>query len=225
MSLNGTVWSPIGPSPINEGGTGDNGLVTAIAPHPTDPNTIYIGTAGGGVWKSEDQGNTWAPLFDRQVSLAVGESGALAIDPSNPDTIYVGTSGRLIFRTFSSDTGTFTPVQAGIFKSTDGGASWILLGSGFPANNSGTASRFTGIECNVLIVDPADGDNVYLACSSGMFFSTDGGQNWTQGTGAFGDARSMALDATSPVNAPTPTAGGTALAVNKSTTGAKTGTP
>jgi hypothetical protein len=219
MSLNGTVWTPIGPSPINEGGTGDNGLVTAIAPHPTDPNTLYIGTAGGGVWKSEDQGNTWVPLFDRQISMAVGESGALAIDPSSPDTIYVGTSGRLIFRTFSSDTGTFTPVQAGIFKSTDGGASWILLGSGFPANNNGNASQFTGIECNVLIVDPANGQNVYLACSSGMFFSRDGGQNWTQGTGAFGDARSMALDATSPVNARILYAGVTGQGVFQSTDG------
>jgi len=66
MSLKGTVWAPFGSSPIDEGGNGDNGLVTAIAPHPTNPNIIYIGTAGGGVWKSEDQGNHWRPLFDRE---------------------------------------------------------------------------------------------------------------------------------------------------------------
>jgi hypothetical protein len=223
MSLNGTVWAPIGPSPINEGGTGDNGLVTAIAPHPTDPNTLYIGTAGGGVWKSEDQGTTWRPLFDRQISLAVGESGAMAIDPSSPDTIYVGTSGRLIFRTFSSDTGTFTPVQAGIFKSADGGASWILLGSGFPINNNGNANQFAGIECNVLIVDPSN-RNIYLACGSGMFVSNDGGQNWTQGSGVFGDARSMALDTTSPVNSRILYAGVTGQGVFQSTDGGLTWT-
>ena len=98
MSLQGTVWTPIGPSPISEGGVGDNGLVTAIAVSPSDPNVVYIGTAGGGVWRSADGGSHWTPLFDRQISLAVGEPGALAIDPGNTNVIYVGTSGRLIFR-------------------------------------------------------------------------------------------------------------------------------
>jgi hypothetical protein len=200
MSLKGTTWVPIGPSPIDEGGAGDNGLVTAIAVSPTNPNLVFIGTAGGGVWRSPDRGLTWTPLFDRQLSLAVGEPGALAIDPRSPDTIYVGTSGRLIFRTFSSITGTFSPVQAGVYKSTDGGASWILLGSKFPANNTGNANQFAGHQCNVIVVDPAN-SNVYMATDSGMFFSTDGGQNWTQGAGGFGDARSLVLDASSPVGA------------------------
>jgi photosystem II stability/assembly factor-like uncharacterized protein len=222
MSLKGTVWTPIGPSPIDEGGNGDNGLVTAIAPHPTNPNILYIGTAGGGVWKSEDQGKHWTPLFDRQMSLAIGENAALAIDPSNPDTIYAGTSGRLIFRTFSSDTGTFTPVQVGIYKSTDGGASWILLGSGFPANNNGNANRFAGQECNVLIVDPANSNVLYLAASTGLYVSRDGGQNWTQGSGVFVDTRTLALDATSPVNARILYAGVTGQGIFKSTDGGNT---
>ena len=95
MSLKGTVWAPMGPSPISENGNQDNGLVSAIAINPYNPNVIYIGTAGGGVWRTSDAGVNWIPIFDRQVSLGVGEPGALAIDPNNTDIIYVGTSSRV----------------------------------------------------------------------------------------------------------------------------------
>src|SRR6266481_2315977 len=73
MSLTGTVWAPIGPSPIAQGGSPVNGLVSAIAVNPANANIIYMGTAGGGAWRSDDGGATWFPLFDRQLSLAVGE--------------------------------------------------------------------------------------------------------------------------------------------------------
>ena len=73
MTLTGTVWAPIGPSPMKENGNQDNGLVTAIAVNPNNTNVIYLGTAQGGVWRSDDAGNTWTPLFDRQLSLGIGE--------------------------------------------------------------------------------------------------------------------------------------------------------
>ena len=57
MSLNGTVWAPIGPSPIDQGAISANGQVTAIAVHPNNPNIIYIGTAWGGVWLTRDGGD------------------------------------------------------------------------------------------------------------------------------------------------------------------------
>jgi photosystem II stability/assembly factor-like uncharacterized protein len=199
MSLLGTVWTPIGPSPIDEGGAEDNGLVTAIAVNPNNTNVIYIGTAGGGVWRSADGGTNWTPLFDRELSLSIGEPGALAIDPQNTNVLFAGTSGRLIYRTFEGqETGTFKSAQAGLYKSTDGGASWILLGSGFPSGNVGTSANFANSSINVVIVDPTNSNVVYVASTNGVFVSTDGGLNFTQGIGASGDARSLVLDPTSP---------------------------
>src|ERR1043165_9846185 len=122
----GTVWAPRCPSPITDGTLRDNGMVTAIAVHPNDGNIFYIGTAGGGVWKTGNAGATWRPLFDRQLSLSIGEHMGVAIDPNDADVLYVGTSGR----------GRVSPQrQVGLFKSIDGGASWVLLGSGYPAGN------------------------------------------------------------------------------------------
>jgi hypothetical protein len=189
MSIVGTVWSPRGPSPINSGNRDDNGLTTAIAVHPSDRQIVYIGTAGGGVWKSGDGGGTWRPLLHRQASLAVGEPRGLTPDPSDADIVYVGTSGR----------GRVSPQRrAGLFKSTDGGSSWVLLGSGYPAGNTGNASNFASDLINAIIVDPADSAVVYLASATGVWRSTDSGQNWTLGAGSNGDARSLVLDPTSP---------------------------
>ena len=114
MALAGTVWRPIGPSPLNQSGRQDNGLVTAVAVNPNNGNVVYIGTAGGGVWRTPDGGANWVPIFDRQTSLGIGEPSALAIDPNDTSTIYMGTSGRV-----------GRQVPAGLFKSTDGGASCV----------------------------------------------------------------------------------------------------
>ncbi len=190
MSLKGTVWAPIGPSPISQGANPVNGLVSAIAVNPANPNVIYIGTAGGGAWRSDDGGVSWFPLFDRQLSLAVGEPGALAIDPNNTDVVYLGTSARVAAQP-----------QAGLFKSTDGGASWILLGLGYPPGNTGNALQFILQWINVIIVDPADSNILYLASTSGCFRSIDGGRNWTAGVNAGGDARSLVLDRSTPAGA------------------------
>lgn len=93
MSLNGTVWAPIGPSPIDQGAINANGQVTAIAINPNNPNIIYIGTAWGGVWLSRDGGVTWTPLFDRAPSLGIGDPGALATLPIPPPARAAATAG------------------------------------------------------------------------------------------------------------------------------------
>jgi photosystem II stability/assembly factor-like uncharacterized protein len=188
MTLRGVAWRRSGPSPISAGARQDNGLVSAIAISPNDPNVIYQGTAGGGVWRSIDGGTTWTPQFDRQASLGIGEPGAVAIDPNDTDTLYIGTSQRVAQQ-----------VQAGLFKSTDGGNSCIRLGSGYPVGNVGNADQFVRQWINVIIVDPGDSQTVYLASTSGVFRSTDGGLNWTQGVGIGGDVRSLVLDLSTPL--------------------------
>jgi photosystem II stability/assembly factor-like uncharacterized protein len=209
MTLTGTVWAPVGPSPmIAAGGRQDNGLTTAIAVNPNDGNLIYQGTAGGGVWRTLDGGATWTPIFDRQIALGIGAPAALAIDPNDTTTLSVGTSGRV------------TPqAQAGLYKSTDGGASCVRLGSGYPAGNTGSASQFFTQDINVVIVDPANSQTVYLAARSGVFRSLDGGQNWTFGTGSGGDGRSLVLDASSQATARILYAGITGQGVFQSTDG------
>jgi photosystem II stability/assembly factor-like uncharacterized protein len=196
MTLRGRGWIPIGPSPL-DGDLQFNGLVSAIAIQPSNPDIIYVGTGGGGLWKSINGGERWIPLFDRQQSLGVGEPSALVIDPSNPNTLYVGASTRI-------NRGTPNNVvqgPTGLFKSTDGGYSWIRLGSGYPLGNSGNADDFDEQNINVVIGDPASPNTLYLASNSGVFRSIDGGLNWTRGmtpTGnIFGDARSLILDTSS----------------------------
>lgn len=211
MSLKGTTWAPMGPSPISENTTQDNGLVSAIAINPNNPNVIYQGTAGGGLWGSIDGGTTWSPLFDRQLSLGIGEPGALAIDPNNTGILYAGTSSRV----------TNQPA-AGLFKSTDGGASWVLLGSGYPAGNSGNATQFINQNINVILVDPADSNILYLGSNSGLFVSFDGGLNWTAGANGSGDARSLVLDTSLPLPGRILYAGLSGLGVFQSTDGGQT---
>jgi len=217
MSLKGTVWAPIGPSPMQEGGRQDNGLVTAIAVNPNNQNVIYLGTAQGGVWRSADAGTTWTPLFDHQPALGIGEPAGIGIDPTNTDVIYVGTSGRV----GSAEPDTIHQPTAGLFKSTDGGASWIALGSGYPAGNTGNATQFVNQSINVIIVDPSNGV-IYLASTSGVFTSNNGGLDWTQATGLNGDTRSLALDLSTPPNARILHAGVSGVGVFRSKDGART---
>src|SRR5713226_6531309 len=89
------VWTPIGPISTATFPRVNlvSGRVTAIAVDPNNANTIYIGGAQGGVWKSTDGGANWTPMTDTQKSLAIG---AIAIDPMNSQIIYAGT-GELNF--------------------------------------------------------------------------------------------------------------------------------
>jgi photosystem II stability/assembly factor-like uncharacterized protein len=208
MTLNGKVWAPIGPSPMIQGGRRDNGLVSAIAISPSNPNVIYMGTGSGGMWRSSDAGATWTPLFDRQLSLGVGGPSALAIDPNNTDVVYLGTSARINRQ-----------LAAGLFKSTDSGSSWIRLGSGYPSDNIGNASQFVNQSINVIIVDPANSNALYLASTTGVFRSTDGGRNWTAGVNSGGDVRSLVLDTSTPAGSRILYAGISGLGVFRSNDG------
>jgi photosystem II stability/assembly factor-like uncharacterized protein len=128
--------------------------------------TVYVGAAGGGVWKSTNGGTTYKPVFDKQTSQSIG---AIAIDPSAPKTIWVGTG--------ESWTRNSVSIGDGIYKSTDGGDNWTNVG----LKNSERISK--------ILIDPRDGNTVY-ACVPGKLWSdsddrgvyktTDGGKSWTK---------------------------------------------
>ena len=174
-------WTQIGPQPVasfydgaNVGGGSGRG--TAIVVDPRNADVAYLGTAGGGVWKTTDGGQAWKPLTDTQPSLAVG---ALVLDPSNPDIVYVGTGEE----NFSGD----TYDGAGVLKSTDGGASWTQ----FPGPFVNTGSRIGS-----LAVHPTNGQVLLAAQAFGEPFpsegnilrSSDGGANWTPVVSGMGSA-------------------------------------
>lgn len=133
---------------------------------PTQPNVFFVGVNNGGVWKTDDAGRTWRPIFDQAPTGSVGD---LAVSPSNPKVIYVGTGEGL----HRPDLG----VGDGIFKSTDGGGSWTHVGLGDVQ------------QVGRLVVHPTDPNIVFVAGMGhpygpneerGVFRTTDGGKTWTK---------------------------------------------
>jgi photosystem II stability/assembly factor-like uncharacterized protein len=160
--LGGLEWRDVGPM--------RGGRSYAVAGNAAQPDTFYMGSVGGGVWKTENSGRTWFPIADdRETGIPIGSIGAIAVAPSNPDVIYVGT-GEPDIRSQHS-------YGIGVFKSTDAGKTWRFVGL--------AATRQIG----KIVVDPADPDRVYLAAlghvykanpERGVYRSTDGGAHWTK---------------------------------------------
>ena len=154
-------WRMIGPF--------RGGRTRAAAGVPTHPNLFYVGAVNGGVWKSDDYGRTWTPIFDRESTQSIG---AIAVAPSDPNVIYVA-SGEGLHRPDLS-------VGNGIYKSTDAGKTWAHLGSGKEGLRDG--QQIPG-----LAIDPRDPNRVFAAVlghpygpgeERGIYRSTDGGETW-----------------------------------------------
>lgn len=171
------TWGPIGPDPMNSGFYANvSGRITSLAVDPTDSNTVYAAAAGGGLWKSTDGGTAWSPITDNFPRLS---SGSVAIDPNNPLTLYYGT-GELNFNIDGYP-------GAGIFKSTDGGASWTQL----------TLPSSGGIYyTSKIVVAPTNSNTVYLAGYFDIYKSTDAGQTWTELKLTDGAANDIVVDPT-----------------------------
>ncbi len=191
--VGGSFWSALGPSTVVDGSIVYAGRITSIAPHPTNSSTLFVGTAQGGVWRTIDAGLTWQALTDSQPSLAIG---AVAISRSNPSIVYAGTG--------EANGGCDSYFGAGILKSTDGGATWALVG----------ASSFAGTSISRIIVHPTNPSIVWVGnspgsagfvCTTGIgsygvWKSIDGGATWNRvltGDQFFG-ASDLAISPTDP---------------------------
>ncbi|HEY3250564.1 MAG TPA: T9SS type A sorting domain-containing protein, partial [Ignavibacteria bacterium] len=153
------TWTLAGPTNIE-------GRITTIAIHPTDPQTVYIGTANGGVWKSTNFCQSWTGIFDNQNTSSIG---AIAIDPANPNVIYCGTGENNSLRSYYPGTG--------IYKSTNAGVSWIFIG----LQNSYSFGNISINPSNTQIIYAAVvGSTRRKNTERGIYKSTNGGANWTQ---------------------------------------------
>jgi len=150
-------WTALGPGNIG-------GRTRALVIHPDRPEIMWAGGVSGGVWKTNDAGQSWLPVSERLANIAVN---SMAIDPENPDVLYIGT-GEGYFREIVR--GTWLPLRgAGIYKTTDGGSTWSRLEA---------TARADFHWVNDLVISPRDPNRIYAATRTGVHLSEDGGGSW-----------------------------------------------
>ncbi len=156
VDLSSLRWRLVGPF--------RGGWSTMVVGIPQRPDTFFFGAAGGGLWRTDNAGRTWVPLFDRGPTAPVG---AIAVAPPDPDTIYLGTG--------QPEPRYDVAGGVGVFRSRDGGRTWKAIGL--------ADTRHIGR----IWVDPADRDTILVAAvghffgsnrERGVFRSTDGGETW-----------------------------------------------
>ena len=159
VSLDAFKFRNVGPAFLS-------GRIADIVTHPENSNIWYVAVGSGGVWKTENAGTTWSPIFDDQSTYS---TGCITLDPSNPSTVWVG-SGENVG-------GRHVAYGDGIYKSTDDGKTWKNMG----LKNSEHISE--------IIVHPDNSDVVWVAVQGplwskggerGLYKTTDGGANWKQ---------------------------------------------
>ncbi len=152
--------------PRNIGPAGMSGRVTTIDAVHSNPDIIYIGAASGGIWKTENAGASWTPIFDDQ---PIQNIGAIAITQSNPSIVWAGTGEGNPRNSIS--------LGEGVYKSLDAGKTWKLMGLEKTRN------------IHRIIVDPNNPNTVYVGAignpygihpERGVYKTTDGGDSWTK---------------------------------------------
>jgi photosystem II stability/assembly factor-like uncharacterized protein len=172
-------WRELGPAL-------PGGRVAAVAGSANNPNLYYIGSAGGGVWKSEDGGETWEAVFEKEKVAAIG---AVVIDPNNDEVVWAGTG--------ESNPRNDVTYGDGVYKSTDGGKTWKNMG----LQGTRHISR--------ILVDPKDSNHVIVGAlgdvfgpskDRGVYVTYDGGKTWknTLFVSEQSGASDMAMDPKDP---------------------------
>lgn len=179
-NFSGLKFRSIGPAFMS-------GRIADIAIHPTNENTWYVAVGSGGVWKTENAGNTWSPIFDNESCYS---TGCVTLDPSNPNVVWLGTGENV--------GGRHASFGDGVFKSTDGGKTWKNMG----LKNSEHISK--------IVVHPENPNTIWVAAQGplwskggerGIFKSTDGGATWkhTLGDKEWTGATELVIDPRDPM--------------------------
>jgi len=149
-------WTCVGPVAIpNKGG---EGRLNCLAINPLNPNTIYVGSPSGGLWKTNNGGNTWTPTSDYLSTLGVTD---IAIDPTDTNIIYIATGDGDVIYTYST----------GVMKSLDGGATWATTGLNWQTSQ--------GLYMNRIVINPGNHNMLLVGNYNGVSKSRDGGATWT----------------------------------------------
>ncbi len=175
-SMNGN-WEQLGP--ILDGTTTRDdipgvGRINAIEFHPTDPMTLYAGAPSGGLWRTTNGGQWWEALTDDLPTLGVS---AVVVDHTNPDVIYIGTGDR-----DSADA-----PGLGVYKSTDGGETWEI---------SGTGMSETAV-VGMMLMNPQDNEVLFAATNQGVYRTTNSGASW-QLVSSAGNFKDIKMHPTNP---------------------------
>src|SRR5436309_1001930 len=186
LPLTPTAFTALGPQPERMTGcsgcfdyTLTQGRVNAIAVDPTTTTNgsvvAYIGSVGGGVWKTTNccsNSTTWSVTTDDPL-ISTTSIDTVTLDPNDHNTIYAGT-GDLNY-------GSFSMGSQGILKSTDAGVTWVVLGADvFGAAYDEPPGQYPQYNAvGKVRVDPNNGNNVVAGTKKGLYFSYDGGVNWT----------------------------------------------
>ncbi|MBQ4804369.1 T9SS type A sorting domain-containing protein [Aquimarina sp. MMG015] len=159
-NTNNANWTLVGPKVIPDSETtfyAGMGRLNVVTFNPNDLDEIWVGSPGGGVWRSNDFGNNWMPKGDNIPNLGVSD---IVFDPTNSDIMYLATG----------DFDGFQNNSIGVLKSTDHGESWQTTGLNYEVKRTRQIAH--------LLIDPNNTNTIFATTDRGIYKSTDAGANW-----------------------------------------------
>ncbi|MBF6613143.1 MAG: hypothetical protein IVW55_08450, partial [Chloroflexi bacterium] len=182
LVLDPNSWTSLGPQPLQSNGCQGcysyghvSGRINDIVIDPVTSNVAYIASVGGGIWKTTNcctATTSWTPVLD-DPAVSTVSIDSVTIDPSNHNIVYAGT-GDLNY-------GSFSMGSTGVLKSTDAGATWVTKGADvfgpYYPGPAGTYPQYQAI--GKVRVDPLNSNNIIAGTKTGVYFSYNGGDNWS----------------------------------------------